>query len=57
MARKSNSDPRKEFLSVLREVRTKLAEINQKLEHLIRSCRQFHLTTDFSDSSLHEFKR
>ena len=33
---------RKQFLAVLRELRVKLHEIDQKLEHLIRSHRHFY---------------
>jgi hypothetical protein len=38
--RKSHSD--KEFFSLVRELRIKLHEIDQKLEHLIRSHRHFY---------------
>ncbi len=35
-----------------------LAELNQKLDHLIQSCRRFHFTDDFfSRSSTHEFNK
>ena len=41
----------------LRELRVMLHEMNQKLDHLIQSCRRFHFTDDFfSHSSNHEFK-
>ncbi len=56
MARKQVREARKEFVAALREVRIKLHEINQKLDHLIKSYRKFYFTTDFSDSSHHEFK-
>ena len=38
--RKFNSE--KEFFSVVRELRIQLQEIDQKLEHLIRSHRHFY---------------
>lgn len=57
MGRKRRRDEGKEFVAALREVRIKLHEINQKLDHLIKSYRKFYFTTDFSDSSNHEFKR
>jgi hypothetical protein len=56
MAKRRSRDSRKEFLAVLREVRVKLHELNQKMDHLIKSYRKFYFTTEFSDSSNHEFK-
>jgi hypothetical protein len=56
MPRRKSTPPRQPFLAVLREVRLQLAEINAKLDHLIKSYRKFYFTTDFSDSSPHEFK-
>ena len=38
--RKTNSD--QEFFALIRELRLKLHEIDQKLEHLIRSHRHFY---------------
>jgi hypothetical protein len=43
-------------MAALREVRVKLHEINQKLDHLIRDYRKFYFTTDFSDSFKNGFK-
>jgi hypothetical protein len=56
VAKKSSTNLQKELLSALREIRAQLHDMNQKLEHLIRSNRKFYFTTDFSDSSNHEFK-
>ena len=56
MAKKKPAHTRKEFIAALREVRMELHEINQKLDHLIRTYRKFYFTTDFSDSSNHGFK-
>ncbi len=56
MANRKRRRIEKEFSSVLREVRTKLHQIDQKLDHLIRNYRKYYFTTDFSDSSNHEFK-
>ena len=56
MAKQKRPTSRKEFVAALREVRVKLHEINQKLDHLIKSYRKFYFTTDFSDSSNHELK-
>ncbi len=56
MTCRKSIDARKEFILALRDVRTKLAEINQKLDHLIKTYRKFYFTTDFSDSSNHGFK-
>jgi uncharacterized coiled-coil DUF342 family protein len=56
MAKKKTAHTRKQFIAALREVRMELREINQKLDHLIRSYRKFYFTTDFSDSSNHGFK-
>ena len=56
MTRKKSGHTRKEFMAALREVRVKLHEINQKLDHLIRDYRRFYFTTDFADSFKHGFK-
>jgi hypothetical protein len=56
MAKKKSTHTRKEFITALREVRVKLHEINQKLDHLIKSYSKFYFTTEFSDSSNHGFK-
>ena len=56
MAKKKTAHRRKEFMAALREVRVKLHEINQKLDHLIRDYRRFYFTTDFSDSFKNGFK-
>ena len=56
MAKKKTAHTRKEFMAALREVRVKLHEINQKLDHLIRTYRRFWFTTDFSDPNHHGFK-
>lgn len=56
MAKKRSKHTRKEFMAALREVRVKLHEINQKLDHLIRDYRKFYFTTDFSDSFKNGFK-
>ena len=42
MPRRKSISARKQFLAVLRELRVKLHEIDQKLEHLIRSHRHFY---------------
>lgn len=57
MAKRKPRTAPKEFVLSLRELRTQLHEINQKLDHLIKSYRRFYLTTDFADSSHYEFKR
>ena len=56
MAKKKSAHTRKEFIAALREVWVKLHEINQKLDHLIRTYRKFYYTTDFSDSFKNGFK-
>ena len=56
MAKKHSRYTRKEFIAALREVRWQLHEINQKLDHLIKSYRKFYFTTDFSDSFKNGFK-
>jgi uncharacterized coiled-coil DUF342 family protein len=56
MAKNKSAHTRKEFMAALREVRVKLHEINQKLDHLIRDYRKFYFTTDFSDSFKNGFK-
>lgn len=43
------------LMQSIRELRMKLCEVNDKLDHLIKSYRKFYFTTDFSDSSLREF--
>ncbi len=40
--KKPRRKPRKDFLTLACELRTKLREIDQKLEHLIRSHRHFY---------------
>lgn len=57
MGKKKTQVTRKELVASLREVRIQLRDINHKLDHLIKSYRKFYFTTDFSDSSHHEFKR
>jgi hypothetical protein len=57
MAKRKTRKASKEFVLSLRELRTQLHEINQKLDHLIKSYRRFYLTTDFAESSHYEFKR
>ena len=42
MPRRNPTSARKQFLTALRELRVKLHEIDQKLEHLIRSHRHFY---------------
>ncbi len=42
MPRRKSSSHQQQFLSVLCELRTRLREIDQKLEHLIRSHRHFY---------------
>ena len=56
MAKKKTAHTRKEFIAALREVRVQLHEINQKLDHLIKTYRKFYFTTDFSDSFKNGFK-
>ena len=57
-ARKPRATARQKLLfTYLRELRMMLHEIDQKLDHLIQSCRRFYFTDDFSfHSSNHEFK-
>jgi len=43
------------FLCLLRELRVKLAQIDHKLDHLIKSYRRFFTTSDCSDSSHRAF--
>ena len=59
MAKRKSSIPisPKKLLQAIRELRVKLCEINQKLDHLIKNYRKFYLTTDFSNSSPGEFGR
>ncbi len=45
----------KDFLQLARELRLKLHEIDQKLDHLIQSYRKFYFTSDFSQSTNREF--
>jgi hypothetical protein len=52
----SSLKDRKAVLQVLRELRMMLHDMNHKLDHLIERYRKFYFTTDFSDSSNHEFK-
>ena len=40
----------------MRELRETLHEMNEKLDYLINSHRKFYFTSDFSESSNHEFK-
>jgi hypothetical protein len=47
----------KDFLELARDLRLKLHEIDQKLDHLIESYRKFHFTSDFSHSTNREFTR
>jgi predicted mannosyl-3-phosphoglycerate phosphatase (HAD superfamily) len=47
----------KGFLELARELRLKLHEIDQKLDHLIEGYRKFHFTSDVSHSTNHEFTR
>jgi hypothetical protein len=56
MTKKKSRNTQQEFIAALREVRLRLQELNQKLDHLIKSYRRFYFTTDFSDSSNPEFK-
>jgi hypothetical protein len=50
MAHKRNTPAtdRRQFLALARELRLKLHEIDQKLEHLIRTWRHFHFDSDSS---------
>jgi len=45
----------KDFLQLARELRLKLHEIDQKLDHLIQNYRKFYFTSDFSHSTNREF--
>ena len=55
MYRKKLTRPQRSLLHALEDLRVKLAQMDQKLDHLIKTCRRFYLTTDFSDSSHREF--
>ena len=44
----------KDFFELAREIRVKLREMDQKLEHLIQSQRKFYFTSDFSHSNNRE---
>ncbi len=44
----------KDFLELAKELRAKLHEIDQKLDHLIQSYRKFYFTSDFSHSNHRE---
>jgi len=51
MAKQSRTIPshrQKQLLAALKQLRVKLCEINQKLDHLIRHYRRYHITDDFS---------
>lgn len=54
MSRQKLTRSQQTLLHSLSELRMKLAQIDHKLDHLIKSCRRFYLTTDFSDSSHRE---
>lgn len=54
--KRSSSKDRKAVIQALRELQMMLHDINHKLDHLIERYRKFYFTTDFSDSSHHEFK-
>jgi hypothetical protein len=56
MTKQDPASIQKQFVAALREVQVRLHEINQKLDHLIKSYRKFYFTTDFSDSFNHELK-
>lgn len=56
MAKNKSPYSRREFIAALKEVRVNLHEINQKLDHLIKSYRKLYFTTDFSDSFKDGFK-
>ena len=56
MTKRKSTHTRKEFIAALREVRVELHEVNQKLDHLIKSYRKFYFTTDFSDLIKNGFK-
>ncbi len=56
MARRKSKKDWKQFTVELREIRIMLHEINQKVEHLIKTYRKYYFTTDFSNSSNQEFK-
>jgi len=45
----------KNFLELAGELRVKLHEIDQKLDHLIQSYRKFYFTSDLSHSTNREF--
>lgn len=45
----------KDFIGLARDLRVKLHEIDQKLDHLIQSYRKFYFTSDFSHSNNREF--
>jgi len=47
---------RKQFRLIIRELRQQLADINQKIDHVIKHYRKYYITSDFSRSLNHEFK-
>ena len=52
MSGKKSLSTRRQFLAVLRELRGQLHDIDQKLDHLIRSHRHFYSLYD-KDRELH----
>jgi len=46
---------RRQFRLIIRELRQQLADINRKVDHLIRHYK-YYFTRDFSHSPNHEFK-
>ncbi len=54
-AKTRNATDKETLIKILKEVRLRLRDIDQKLEHLIESNRRFRFTSHPSDSSLDEF--
>jgi len=46
----------RQFRSLIRELRQQLADIKQKIDHLIKHYRKYYITSNFSHSRNHEFK-
>lgn len=56
MARRKRDRATNRSLKLLCEIQSQLSDIDSKIEHLIKSCRKFYFTTDFSDSYKNGFK-
>jgi hypothetical protein len=53
--KKKSREHKPNLIEILEELRLKLREIDQKLDHLIQTNRKFYFTSDFSHSNNREF--